>query len=304
MRFLVLGHLCLDVIHPLEGPEIRSFGGIYYSSTAMAVLADRSDRIIPVFGVSRDDHGPLLNDLARFPAIDPSGIYVFAAPTNQVHLFYRNGGARTECSKHIAEPIPFERIRPHLSVDGILVNMISGFDLTLETLDQIRMSIRPHGIPVHLDYHSLTLGVGANHERFRRPVDDWRRWAFMTDTVQLNEEEIAGLSRDSMTEQQTVGHLLTLGVRGVLVTRGERGVSVFTNEKKTVVRHDIPGIRVERAVDATGCGDVFGAVFLQQYVRTRDIHAATVAANRAAAAKARLAGADRITELKSDPAAA
>ena len=303
MKFLVLGHLCLDVIHPTAGPEIQGFGGIYYAATTMAVLAERSDHIIPVFGVNREDHGPLLQDLARFPAIDTSGIYVFDHPTNQVHLFYRDGGARTECSKHIAEPIPFERIRPHLPVDGILVNMISGFDLTLETLDQIRMMVRPHGIPIHLDFHSLTLGVRANHERFRRPLDNWRRWAFMTETVQLNEEEIAGLSRDTMTEQQTVGHLLTLGVRGVVVTRGERGASVFTNEKKKVVRQDIPGIRVDRAVDATGCGDVFGAVFLQQYLRTKDMHAAAVTANGAAATKARLAGVDRITELKTDPAA-
>jgi len=119
----------------------------------------------------------------------------------------------------------------------------------------------------------------------------------------LNEEEIAGLSRDTMTEQQTVGHLLTLGVRGVVVTRGERGASVFTNEKKKVVRQDIPGIRVDRAVDATGCGDVFGAVFLKQYLRTKDMHAAAVTANGAAATKARLAGVDRITDLKTDPAA-
>ena len=125
----------------------------------------------------------------------------------------------------------------------------------------------------------------------------------MTETVQLNEEEIAGLARDGMTEQQTVGHLLTLGIKGVLVTRGERGASVFTNEKKKVVRRDIPGIRVERAVDATGCGDVFGAVFFQQYLRTQDLYASAVTANQTAALKARLAGAGRINELRTDPPA-
>jgi len=304
MKALILGHLCLDVIHLPDGSEIRGYGGIYYAITAMAVMADRADRILPVFSVNRDDHAPLLKALAQFPAIDPSGIYPLDAPTNQVHLFYRDGGTRTECSKDIAPPIPFERIRPLLSVDGILLNMISGRDLTLESLDQIRMAIRPHGTPVHFDYHSLTLGIRPDHGRFRRPVDDWRRWAFMTETVQLNEEEIAGLAPDSMTEQQTAGHLLTLGPKGVIVTRGAGGASLFTNEKKKVIRTDIPGLAVDRAVDATGCGDVFGAVFLHQYLKHNDLHGAVEAANRAAAAKARLAGSDRMAELRPDAAAA
>jgi sugar/nucleoside kinase (ribokinase family) len=304
MKSLVLGHLCLDIIHTPDGAEIRSYGGIYYAITAMAVMADRADRVIPVFGVHRDDHAPLLQDLARFPAIDTGGIYPTDMPTNQVHLFYRDGGTRTECSKDIAAPIPFERIRPFLGVDGILLNMISGADLTIEILDQIRMAIRPHGTPVHFDYHSLTLGVRPNHERFRRPVADWRRWAFMTETVQLNEEEIGGLAPDSMTEQQTAGHLLTLGTKGVIVTRGSRGAWLFTNEKKKVIRTDIPGLAVDRAVDATGCGDVFGAVFLHEYLKRHDLHGAAVAANRTAAAKARLAGSDRMAELRSNAAAA
>jgi sugar/nucleoside kinase (ribokinase family) len=304
MKFLVLGHLCLDHIHTPDGNEIRSFGGIYYAVTALAVLAERSDRVIPVFGVGREDHAMLLKDLARFPAIDASGIYQLDEPTNQVHLSYRAGGTRTECSRHIAQPVPFDRIRPHLAVDGILVNMISGFDLTIETLDQIRMAVRSHGTPIHFDYHSLTLGVRDDHERVRRPLDDWRRWAFMTETVQLNEEEVAGLARDGMTELQTVGHLLTLGPKAVIVTRGERGASLFINEKKKVVRTDLPAVAVDRTVDATGCGDVFGAVFFQRYLRTHDMKAAAQAANRAAAVKARLAGSDRMMELQSESVAA
>ncbi len=304
MKSLVLGHLCLDTIHPPEGPEIRSCGGIYYAVTALAVLGEPGDRVMPVFGVGEADRAALLEDLARFPAIDTSGIYTLDHPTNAVHLFYREGGVRTECSRHIAGPIPFERIRPHLGVDGILVNMISGSDLTIETLDQIRMAVRTHGTPMHFDYHSLTLGLGRDHERFRRPVEDWRRWAFMVETVQLNEEEIAGLTREGLTERQTVGHLLTLGPKAVVVTRGERGATLYTNDRKSVVRTDIPGTPVERPVDATGCGDVFGAVFFRHAVRTKDLQAAAVAANRAAAAKARLAGSAGMLDLRAHAEAA
>ena len=120
----------------------------------------------------------------------------------------------------------------------------------------------------------------------------------MTDTVQLNEEEIAGLTLESSTEQQTVGHMLTLGVQGLVVTRGARGASLFYNEHKKVIRKDVAGQSVERSPDATGCGDVFGAAFHLHYVRTHDLLASTEFANNVAAAKAQMVGSDSIQSLR------
>jgi len=298
MKVLVLGHLCLDVIHPVQGPEIESYGGIYYSVLSLASLLEPRDRVLPVFGVHRAEHRALLDRLEQFPNVDPSGIFPMDAPTNRVHLYYKKGGSRVECSKDISAPIPFERIKRSLSMDAILVNMISGFDITLETMDQIRMAVRGEKVPIHFDFHSLTLGLGATHERHRRPVEEWRRWAFMIDSIQLNEEEIAGLSLEPMTEQKTAGHLLTLGVKGVLVTRGERGVSVYRNDLKHVVRNDIQGIPADGEGEPTGCGDVFGAAFVSQYAKTSDLLASAEFANRAAAAKARLRGIDQLQNLR------
>ena len=298
MKFLVVGHLCLDVIHPVDGPQIESYGGIYYPIATLASLLENTDTVIPVFGVNKEDYKPLMTHLERFPNIDASSIYIFDEPTNRVHLYYKDTETRIECSRDIAPPITFERIARNLSVSGILVNMVSGFDISLETLDAIRMAIRSHGIPVHFDYHSMTLGVEQNFERYRKPVADWRRWAFMMDTVQLNEEEAAGLSLEGLPEKQLVGHLLTLGVRGAIVTRGERGASVFYNEHKHVVRRDIEGLRVDGPRDATGCGDVFGAAFLFEYVKSADMVGAAQFANRVAATKARFVGADQIHLLK------
>ncbi len=298
MKVLVLGHLCLDVIHPVDGPEIESYGGIFYSVAALATLLEPRDRVFPVFGVHRAEHPALVETLGKFPNVDTSGIFPFDGPTNRVHLYYRRGGSRTECSKDISPPIPFDRIRKSLDVDAILVNMVSGFDLTLETLDAIRMAVRGEKIPIHFDFHSLTLGVTDSHERRRRPVEDWRRWAFMIDTLQLNEEEIAGLPLEPMTERQTAGHLLTLGVKGVLVTRGYRGVGVYRNDQKHIVHSDIAGIPGNGEGEPTGCGDVFGAAFLVRYVKTSDILASAEFANRVAAAKTRIRGVDRMVELR------
>lgn len=298
MKFLIVGHLCFDVIHPVEGPEVQSYGGITYAVATLASLLGKNDSVNPVFGVHRGDYAVLLEHLAQYPNVETSGIFKTDEPTNRVHLFYRDQTTRIECSKDIARPIPYEKIRRHLSVDGILVNMISGFDITIETMDHIRMAVRGHKIPIHFDYHSLTLGIQENFERFRRPVVDWRRWAFMTDTVQMNEEEIAGLTIEPSTEQQTVGHLLTLSVKGVVVTRGANGATIYTSDKKHVVRKDIPGIPVEHVVDTTGCGDIFGAAFLLHNVRTSDIGGAAAYANGIAASTVHMPGIQSLQTLK------
>ena len=297
MKLLAVGHLCLDVIHPVEGPEVESYGGIYYTVATLASLLGSSDIVTPVFGVNRNDYQPLIDHLKRFPNIDSSGIFKFDAPTNKVHLYYKDHQNRVECSRDIAMPIPYQKIRRYLSVDGVLINMISGFDITVDTLDHIRLAIRSHDIPLHFDYHSLTLGVKENHERFRRPIEDWRRWAFMDDVVQLNQEEIDGLTMEHLTEKQTAGHLLTLGVKGVVVTKGGRGATLYRNEHKKVIQQDYDGIEMERPRDATGCGDVFGAALLMRYARTRDLRSATDFANRIAAAKTQQIGVEGLKEL-------
>jgi sugar/nucleoside kinase (ribokinase family) len=298
MKFLVIGHFSFDVIHPIDSPELQSYGGIYYSVATLATLLKENDKVIPVFGVNRNEyHGLIEHFKTEFPNVDTAGIYPFDEPTNTVHLFYKDSETRIECSKDISKPIPFSHIKNFLKVDGILINMISGSDITLETLDEIRMAVREKKIPIHFDFHSLTLGVQENHERFRRAVSDWRRWCFMIDTIQLNEEEMAGLPLEKMSEQQTIGHMLTLNVKGIIVTRGERGGTVFSSEHKKILRHDFDGLQPERPRDAAGCGDVFGAAFHLQHVRSNDIVEAAAFANRVAAKKASMIGVDTIKQL-------
>jgi sugar/nucleoside kinase (ribokinase family) len=298
MEFLVVGHLCLDVIHTADGKEVESYGGIYYTVATLAALSGPKDSVIPVFGVNKADYAALTEDLSRYPNVDTSGIYKVEEPTNRVHLFYKDNGSRMECSKDIAQPIPFEKLKRRLAVDAVLVNMVSGFDITLETLDHLRMAVRGDNTPILFDYHSLTLGIDAKHERFRRPLADWRRWAFMVDIIQMNEEEILGLPVEKMTEEQIASHLLTLSVKGVVVTRGARGATLYYNDRKKMMRKDIEGIRIEQVMDPTGCGDIFGAAFLRRYVETPDLQTAAVFANRVAAAKVSIAGSHELHRLK------
>ncbi len=301
MTITVIGHFTIDEIHGLSSKDktpVTTTGGIFYSLATLAALMSRNDVIRPVFGVGDKDYDAFVKGLQEFPNINAEGIYRFKGESNRVSIFL-NGGTepRTECSKRIAEPIPFSRIKPYMDADAILINMVSGFDITLDTLDKIRMSVRESRTPIHFDFHSLTLGIDKEYKRFRRPLTEWRRWCFMVDSIQLSEEEAVGLTAERFDEPTLVNHLMPLMVNTLLITRGDRGVTAVLQKNKKLTRYDIPAASQTGPVDTTGCGDVFGATFLHTWLKEKDPVRAAEAANRAAAYKSTFAGTDGLRTL-------
>lgn len=299
MKITVIGHLCLDVIRHPDESETQSYGGIFFPVATLANLLGPKDTVAPVFGVGRSDYDAFIERLKAYPNVDSSGIFTFSGPTNQVRLVYATTSERTECSRHISEPITLKRIRQHLDADMLLVNMISGFDVTLETLDEIRMDLREVGAPIYLDVHSLTLGIRDDFTRYHRPLELWRRWFFMIHAAQMNEEEAASLTAEKLDEAALANHTLALNTGTLLITRGERGCTAFIDERKHMRRLDVPGIRIEGAGDPTGCGDVFGAAYCAEYVKTKDIASSVLFANKVAALNAGLAGSQEIDRIRS-----
>jgi sugar/nucleoside kinase (ribokinase family) len=304
MTITVIGHLCKDIIHMPGENEAReeSFGGIMYTLLTLANLMSERDCIQPVFGVGQADYDTLMEQLKPYKNIDVSGIFKFKYPTNQVQLFYqKETQTRIECSQNVAPPIPFNRIKPYLDGDGVLINMVSGSDITLETLGYIRMEVRERDIPIHFDFHSLTLGTDLEFKRFRRPLTDWRRWCFMLNSIQMSEEEALGISAERYDEKSLINHLMSLMVETLLVTRGERGVTVTVqNIHKKLTHKDIAGVSLGTTVDATGCGDVFGAAFLYQYLKSKDSFFAAEFANNTAALTATFKGTMQLDGLRSN----
>ena len=299
MKITVIGHLCLDAIHHADGAETQSPGGIFFSVATLANLLPATDVVQPVFGIGKNEHDAIIEQLQHYPNVDTSGIYRFNGPTNQVALMYKDSQERIECSRHIAEPIPFKKIKPYLETDLLLINMISGFDVTLETLDQIRMEVREEHTPIYMDVHSLTLGLNDDFTRYHRPVDAWRRWLFMIHAAQMNEEEAACLTSESFSDEQLTKHISALNTKVSVITRGERGCTAFVDTHKHLQRYDIPGIPAHDRVDPTGCGDVFAAAYCAHYMKTRDVVASLTFANRVAGSKAQFAGSTAIDTLAS-----
>lgn len=297
MTITVVGHLCFDVIHHADGSETQSYGGIYFSLLTLARLLGNRDVIHPVFGVGRADYDELIEHLSAYPNIDSSGIFKFPGPTNKVSLRYETNETRIENSRSISEPIPWKRIKPFSDAGMILVNMISGYDITLETLDELRVEVRDNHTPVYMDVHSLTLGITEDGNRFHRPVELWRRWLFWLHAVQMNEEEAMILTPEYTDELMLAKQVLALNTSALIVTRGSKGSTAFVDRHKTVQRIDEPAEDAGIAADPTGCGDVFAAAYCAQYLLSRNVADAVRFATRVASAKALFAGSSQLDRL-------
>lgn len=268
--------------------------------TASALLGSEG-RVAPVFGVGENEYEAVAQTLESFGNIETRGVFKVKGPTNEVHFFPGPGATRVQCSKQLMPPIPFSKIKPHLDADGILINMASGFDLTLETLDYIRMQVRDQGIPIHFDFHSLTLGIDGEQRRFRRPLTDWRRWCFMNHSVQMNEQEALGLSAERYDEPTLINQLLPLMVQALIITRGERGATLIRQEHKKTFRHEIPAVPSREVVETTGCGDVFGTAWFIGAIRTKDSITAAAIASQVASRKTSGRGFEALRTILQQP---
>lgn len=279
MKITVIGHFCVDVFHHSDGTEETKLGGIYHSVAAMANLASDRDTIFPVISVGADEAEMLRKELERYKNIDLSGMLVIPGPSNHVHYF---DDQPNECSANLPAPIPYRHIKKFLNVDGIYINMITGRDITVDTIDEIRLDVRGKKTPIHLDIHSLTLHVHEDGTRTFKPMDDWRRWCFMTDSVQMNAQEAAEISVEHFNDELMAKQMIPLMVQAFIITRGAEGATLYREEHKHLITTELKNDSDQTTVSTLGSGDIFGASLLYAYLKKKSYPEAAAFAQKAA----------------------
>ncbi len=299
-RVGVIGTFVWDVIHGRDArtAPVEEWGGITYALSGLDAALPDDWEIVPVMKVGSDLADRARAYLRTLRRIAPDAALVEVPyPNNRVELRYHSAERRSEVLTGGVPGWSWIGLRPLIvKLDALYVNLISGFELDLETSQLLRQH---YAGPIYCDLHSLVLALQPDGLRVPRPLPDVAAWCRCFDVLQVNEDELAMMAPDSMALAATA---LAAGVKCLAVTLGQRGAAYFAApdfERLSDLRRArplsaaggpirtalVPGARarVDGPGDPTGCGDVWGATYFSRLLAGDKFADAMRAANRAAA---------------------
>jgi hypothetical protein len=299
-RLGVIGTFVWDVIYGRDPRDaaVEEWGGITYSLGALDAALPPEWEIVPLIKVGEDLAARAREFIRPLRRMAPdASIIEVPYRNNRVELRYTSAERRSEILTGGIPGWSWLGLKPLLhDIDALYVNMMSGFELDLETAQLLRQHYRG---PLYCDLHSLLLAVQPSGLRTPQPLANVAAWCRCFDLLQVNEDEMRMMAPDPLALAATA---LAQGVRCLTVTLGKRGVVYFAApdfERLEWTRDGsalgtAPGpIRTELVPpvptnspaggDPTGCGDVWGATYFSRLVAGDKFTDAMRAAQLAAA---------------------
>ncbi len=278
-RVGVLGTFVWDVIYgrDVRTVPVQEWGGITYALAGFDAALPDDWEVVPLVKVGDDlatEARAFLQTLRRL-APDAAPVAV-PYPNNRVELRYVDDARRSEVLTGGVPGWTWQGLQPLLAgLDALYVNLISGFELDLETAMLLRQHFRG---PIYCDLHSLVLAVQPSGLRTLQPLPRVAEWCRCFDLLQVNEDELSMLAPDGLALAATA---LANGVQSLVVTLGARGAVYFAPSHFGRLADRIAGLpplalssgalrtallapsahQVRVKGDPTGCGDVFGATY-------------------------------------------
>lgn len=260
MKLLVVGHSVLDFIKS-AGAQNISAGGIFYTISVLNRLKSNNDEI---FLCTQFDDETYNYFKPEFEKVSNKFLQkVEKIP--RVHLNLQKDYERHEAYENISTNLSL-KISELNSLNGILINMITGFDITLDQLLQIRNGYS--GL-IFIDIHTLSRGLNEDYKREFRLIPDFQSWAKCLDIIQVNQNELYTLSHKQI-EMEIVQELFSFGVKILCVTKGELGARVYYKNQDEIASYFVSARKIINP-NIIGCGDVFGASFFYSYIRNKNV---------------------------------
>ncbi|HEX5582029.1 MAG TPA: hypothetical protein VFX39_10650 [Gemmatimonadaceae bacterium] len=308
-RLGVIGTFVWDIIYrtPRSVP-VEEWGGITYALSGLDAALPDDWEIVPLVKVGADLAPQAREYLRTLRRVAPDAAPIEVPyPNNRVELRYVSAERRSEVLSGGVPGWSWLGLKPLLGdLDALYVNLISGFELDLETAQLIRQHFRG---PIYCDLHSLLLAVQPDGLRTPRPLPEAAEWFRCFDLLQVNEDEMALMAPDPLALAATA---LAAGVRALTVTLGARGAVYFASpgfdrlaDLAAPAEGAPPGSALGSALgaslgatrtalvpaepartddlDPTGCGDVWGATYFSRLLAGDNLTDAMQAAHRAAA---------------------
>ena len=293
-----MGSFVWDVIHgrdPRDAP-VEEWGGITYALSALDAALPADWEFVPVLKVGSDLADSARNFVAHLDRAAPGAAPIEVPhPNNRVVLYYQSDERRCEILSGGVPKWQWLGLKPLLADrDALYINLISGFELDLETAQLIRQHFRG---PIYCDLHSLLLAVQPDGMRTLQPLPNPAAWMRCFDFVQVNEDEMSMMASDPIA---LAAIALAEGVSSVAVTLASRGVVYFaqpgfdriSDMRRRSLSAPVGAIRTARVPakparhgpgDPTGCGDVWGATYFSRLLAGDKLDAAIDRALDAAA---------------------
>lgn len=262
MKFLIIGHSVEDHIYYGENHTIKP-GGIYYSAAAMNSISDNTDEIYLCTTYKKT--GDLFTGL--YDNLNPQ-YFNYTEIIPKVRLNIYDDKEREEIYENITGEL-FLDTSDLNKFDGILVNMITGFDLTLNKMKEIRNHFK--GL-IYFDVHTFSRGLDKNMRRVFRQIPEFDLWAENIDILQTNSSELFTLA-NYKDKFDIIKFILDRGVKYFIETRGKDGAMCFSVENGQLNIKELPAVKIN-ANNQVGTGDVFGSVFFYSYIKNKSVDTA------------------------------
>lgn len=289
MKFLVIGQSVVDKIRLGNILQVKP-GGIFYTAISLFSLLEESDKLFLCTTVDKSHY-----ELFSFIYDKVEDEFILSSERIPVvNLIIKNAAERDEVYENISANIDID-FNDLNRFDGILINMITGFDISIKQMQRLRENY--NGI-IYFDVHTLSRGLSDNYKRVFRPVPKFFEWAECIDILQANSYELKTLC-DRRNEYGIAEELLDWGIKQVIVTRGSGGSILYYEEDgniKTITQEALQ----THTVNEVGCGDVFGAVYFYNYIRNKNVCDALLFANTAAGLSTTYSKVEDLLKIKED----
>ena len=230
----------------------------------LAHIFDRDWQILPVCQVGEDIYEKAVKELLQYKNINTSYFNKVNRENTRVTLNYFSPFEREEITSKPMPPLSWQEIEIISDCDVIVVNFITGEEVTLRTLQKLAENKR--GI-LYEDYHTLAWGIDEKGRRFPFYRSDWLDWISAANIVQMNEKEastLLGKASKPTTEnlKELAKTIINRGTGICIITLGDKGAFVCYEKDNELQFFYAEPHTIRDAVDPTGCGDAFAAGFL------------------------------------------
>ncbi len=288
MKLVLIGHSVEDHIF-YNGKETVKAGGLYYSAKGLLEIKDKEDEIFLITALDENNYF-LFSSI--YDKMDTSFSEKGKDIISKVRLDIYDNKERDERYDKIGKHLPVPDTFPFIP-DGILINMITGFDLLPEQLTRLRMN---YNCPIFMDVHSLSRGVDESMHRPQHLIPDFSIWSENLDIIQTNNTEIFSLY-DLNSEAGIARRVLSGNAKCLIVTKGSKGAGIYYKQDNEMIYIFNSSLKVN-AKNTVGSGDIFGAVFFYTFIKFKDVIKSLSLANKAAGLISAYGNIGNLSELK------